>query len=130
MQSKLHGFLIEKDIMFDIEKKRLLRFIDDASPGGFIIKVIYLNATLVRLLVLLLESRNDIVVSNDDILNNVWESNALSSSNQRLWHGIKELRQKLLAIGLPSDFILSVRGIGYVINSNSKVIPLFSEWQM
>lgn len=125
MENKLYGFLIDQEIMLDIVKKRLIRFTDESSVNSMTIRVVSLNVTLVRLLTLLLASSSGMIISKDDILNNVWEKHDLSSSSQRLWHAIKELRRKLSAIGLPGDFILSVRDAGYSINSQHKVTSLF-----
>lgn len=124
MTGEIYGFLIDEEILFDINKKRLIRFSDDTELRAVTISVVSLSVNLVRLLTLLLTSEKGVVVSKNDILNNVWEDNNLSSSSQRLWHAINELRRKLMAMGLSSDFISSVRDSGYFIN-NHKVTPLF-----
>ncbi|WP_235186727.1 winged helix-turn-helix domain-containing protein [Serratia sp. DD3] len=124
MKGEIYGFLIDEEILFDINKKRLIRFSDDTELRAVTISAVSLSVNLVRLLTLLLTSEKGVVVSKNDILNNVWEDNNLSSSSQRLWHAINELRRKLMAMGLSSDFISSVRDSGYFIN-NHKVTPLF-----
>ncbi|PVZ84696.1 hypothetical protein C9426_22135 [Serratia sp. S1B] len=124
MKGEIYGFLIDEDILFDINKKRLIRFTDDAELHAVTISAVSLSVNLVRLLTLLLTSEHGVVVSKSDILNNVWEKNNLSSSSQRLWHAINELRRKLTAMGLSADFISSARDVGYFIN-NHKVTPLF-----
>lgn len=124
MKGKIYGFLIDEEVMLDITKKRLVRFTDESSVSAMTIRVVSLNVNLVRLLSLLLMSNNDTVVSKGDILNNVWEEHNLSSSSQRLWHAMNELRRKLSAVGLPEDFISNVRDGGYFIN-NHRVTALF-----
>ncbi|ERK13392.1 hypothetical protein L580_4055 [Serratia fonticola AU-P3(3)] len=57
-------------------------------------------------------------------MKNVWEEINLSSSSQRLWHAINELRKKLASFGLPEDFIANVHGIGYSVD-NQRVSSLF-----
>ncbi|OQV65224.1 hypothetical protein AK51_23425 [Serratia nematodiphila DZ0503SBS1] len=56
----------------------------------------------------------------------VWDDNSYSSSSQKLWQTIKELRLRLDVIGLPHDFIVNVKGAGYTLN-NPVVTPLFYE---
>ncbi|WP_337264253.1 MULTISPECIES: winged helix-turn-helix domain-containing protein [unclassified Serratia (in: enterobacteria)] len=124
MKDKVYGFLIDDEVILDINKRRLVRFTDESSVNAMTIRMVSLNSNLVRLLSLLLMSSNDTMVSKNDILNHVWEEHNLSSSSQRLWHAINELKRKLSAVGLPSDFILNVRDGGYFIN-NHQVTTLF-----
>ncbi|MFC0226153.1 winged helix-turn-helix domain-containing protein [Serratia aquatilis] len=124
MKGKIYGFVIDEEVLLDINKRRLVRFTDESSVSAMTIRVVTLNVNLVRLLTLLLMTNSDAIVSKDDILNNVWEAHNLSSSSQRLWHAINELRKKLSAVGLPADFIASVRDAGYYID-NHKVTAIF-----
>ncbi|VTR42672.1 Transcriptional regulatory protein, C terminal [Serratia fonticola] len=73
-------------------------------------KVISLNEIQTRLLIYLLANSRDAVIYKNDIMRNVWEEINLSSSSQRLWHAINELRRKLASLGLPEDFIANVHG--------------------
>ncbi|WP_258557400.1 winged helix-turn-helix domain-containing protein [Serratia fonticola] len=83
-------------------------------------KVVSLNETQSRLLTCLLTNRTSAVIYKDDIMKSVWDEFNLSSSNQRLWQTVNELRKKLSFIGLPDDFIANVHGMGYSVN-NSKI---------
>lgn len=123
---KLYGFVIDKDIQLDIANKRLIR-ITTETPGNLIyFGSVSLSETMTRLLVFLLKNSNENEISKEDILVSVWETNNLTSSTQRLWQTIKELRVKLEAIGLSDDFIVSVKGCGYALNSD-RITPLFYE---
>lgn len=124
MKDKIYGFLIDEEVLLDITKKRMIRFTDASSINAMTIRVVSLNVNLVRLLTLLLINKSETIISKEDILAYVWEAHNLSSSSQRLWHAINELKQKLSAIGLPDNFILSVRNGGYLIN-NHKICTLF-----
>jgi len=124
MKDKIYGFLIDEEVLLDITKRRMVRFTDVSSINSMTIRVVSLNVTLVRLLTLLLTNKSETIISKNDILFHVWEANNLSSSSQRVWHAINELKQKLSAIGLPDDFILNVRNSGYLIN-NHQVSVLF-----
>ncbi|WP_404413226.1 transcriptional regulator [Serratia aquatilis] len=86
-------------------------------------KIVSLNEIQSRLLTFLLLNRKENVINKDDILKSVWDEFSLSSSNQRLWQTINELRKKLSSIGLPADFIENVHGVGYSV-CNSKVHSL------
>ncbi|MGM0513275.1 MAG: winged helix-turn-helix domain-containing protein [Pseudomonadota bacterium] len=83
-------------------------------------KVVSLNETQSRLLTCLLMNRTSAVIYKDDIMKSVWDEFNLSSSNQRLWQTVNELRKKLSFIGLPDDFIENIHGMGYAVN-NSKI---------
>ena len=48
----------------------------------------------------------------------------LSPSAQRFWQVLHNLNNKLGLLGLPRDFILNIRGQGYVINYPD-VIPVY-----
>lgn len=125
MENRLFGFLIDEETLLDITKRRLVRFTDASSVNSMTIRVVSLNVTLARLLTLLLLTGSEEVISKNDILNNVWEGHNLSSSSQRLWHAINELRKKLSAIGFPDDFILNARDSGYCINNQHRITSLF-----
>ncbi|HHQ6580104.1 winged helix-turn-helix domain-containing protein [Serratia fonticola] len=125
MENKLFGFLIDEETLLDITKRRLVRFTDTSSVNSMTIRVVSLNVTMARLLTLLLITGSETIISKDDILNNVWEGHNLSSSSQRLWHAINELRKKLSAVGISDDFILNVRDAGYSINNQYTVTSLF-----
>lgn len=125
MENKLFGFLIDEETLLDITKRRLVRFTDTSSVNSMTIRVVSLNVTMARLLTLLLITGSESIISKNDILNNVWEGHNLSSSSQRLWHAINELRKKLSAVGISDDFILNVRDAGYSINNQYRVTSLF-----
>jgi len=124
MKDKIYGFLIDEEVLLDITKRRMVRFTDVSSINSMTIRVVSLNVTLVRLLTLLLTNKNETIISKNDILFYVFGRDNPSSSSQRVWHAINELKQKLSAIGLPDDFILNVRNSGYLIN-NHQISVLF-----
>ncbi|MBC3231820.1 winged helix-turn-helix domain-containing protein [Serratia fonticola] len=127
MENNLFGFLIDNDIQLDIPHKRLIR-ISTISSGKMGKAVLFgsieLSEVTLRLLVFILQHEKGERLSKDEIFKYVWEDANLSSSNQRLWQAINELRLKLSSLGLPHDFILNTRGAGYSLNS-SDVTPLF-----
>ncbi|MBH3000083.1 winged helix-turn-helix domain-containing protein [Serratia marcescens] len=127
MERNLFGFIIDNDIQLDIANKRLVR-INSLSPDKLVLfSAVTLNDAMMRLLVFfLLQHGNGEELSKNEILKKVWDENHYSSSSQKLWQTVKELRLRLSAIGLPHDFIVNVRGSGYTLN-NPVVTPLFYE---
>ena len=126
MEDNLHGFLIDEDIYFNVNHRRLLYLINEDEEHLISFRLVFLNEMQTRLLSFLLENRKDEVISKNKIMKNVWDKFGLSSSNQRLWQEIKKIKIKLLSIGLHGDLIISVRGVGYSVD-NKRVKSLLIE---
>ncbi|MCP1107554.1 helix-turn-helix domain-containing protein [Serratia nevei] len=127
MERNLFGFIIDNDIQLDIANKRLVK-INSLSPEKWVhFSAVTLNDAMVRLLVFLLQQHGKgKKLTKTEILKKVWDDNSYSSSSQKLWQTVKELRLRLDALGLPHDFIVNVKGAGYTLN-NPVVTPLFYE---
>lgn len=123
MENRLYGFLLDDNILFNIANRKLLYYSDDLSENAMFFKVVSLNEFQSRLLTCLLQNSQIPVINKDDILKSVWDEFSLSSSSQRLWQTINELRKKLSSIGLSADFIENIHGVGYSV-INSKVHSL------
>lgn len=126
MDYKLYGFLIGKDVHFDIDSKRLYRFSVDGSERNLMFGSIFFNDTMLQLFIYLLRNARSQKVTKDELLSNIWEANNLSPSTQRLWQVLNKLNKKLAMIGLPEDFIKSSKGSGYIINYK-EILPLYCE---
>lgn len=125
MERHLFGFIIDNDIQLDIANKRLVRIKSLAPEKWVHFSAVTLNDAMMRLLVFLLQHHgNGQKLTKTEILRRVWDENSYSSSSQKLWQTIKELRLRLDVIGLPHDFIINVKGAGYALN-NPVVTPLF-----
>lgn len=125
MDSVIFGYLIDKNILFEINEKKLIQYQIETQTQPFFFKVIALNETQSRLLAYFIENRKVDLIDKDVILKNVWEDFSLSSSNQRLWQTVNDLKKKLSYFGLEDGFIRNIHGSGYIID-NSKVLELFS----
>ncbi|MHA7844784.1 winged helix-turn-helix domain-containing protein [Serratia sp. D1N4] len=125
MENNLYGFLIDNDIQLDIANRRLVRIYTEKTEKTMLFCAVMLNDITMELLVCLLNQHGkNKILSKEELLENIWERNNISSSSQRLWQAIKELRAKLNVVGLPDDFIVNVKGVGY--SSNGHVVtPLF-----
>lgn len=125
MDRNLYGFLIDNDIQLDIANRRLVRIYTEKTEKTMLFCAVMLNNITMELLVCLLDHHGkNKTLSKEELLENIWEKNNISSSSQRLWQAVKELRAKLNLVGLPDDFIINVKGVGY--SSNGHVVtPLF-----
>lgn len=124
MDKHVFGYYIGTDVHFDIKNKTLINVNRNRPPRKNV--QIELRDTMLRLLAFLLEHADGTITSNEDILVNVWDVNGLSSSNQRLWQVMKELKAKLCLVGIRDDFIMRVDSKGYYLRENL-ITVLYSE---
>ncbi len=123
MNSRIYGFLLNDDILFDLANKKILYYRLDNSDIQMSFKVVTLSDTQARLLMFLLVNRKRKIIEKTDILKSVWDTVNLSSSSQRLWQTMNDIRKKLSALGMPDTFIQNVYGTGYCVD-DSKVMSL------
>lgn len=120
MENRLYGFMLNDNVIFNIATRRLVHHAEELAEHTMSFRSVSLSETQSRLLTCLLMNRKSEVIYKDDIMKSVWDEFSLSSSNQRLWQTVNELRKKLSFIGLPDDFIANIHGVGYSVN-NSKI---------
>jgi two-component SAPR family response regulator len=119
MDYQLHGFLIGKEIHFDIDNQRLYRLPSRHADKSIVFVTIGLNKTMLELFLYLMIHARDRAVSKDELIRKVWEENDLSCSSQRLWQVLHNLNKKLEMLGLPVDFISNTRNDGYRITDDT-----------
>jgi DNA-binding response OmpR family regulator len=124
MGYQLHGFMIGKEIHFDIDNGRLYRLPSNSTEKNFIFGSIFFNETMLNLFLYLLQHARNKKVTKDELLKKIWEENNLIPSTQRLWQVLNNLNKKLRLLGLPDDFILNMKGSGYVINY-ADITPIY-----
>lgn len=124
MEIKLCGYLIGKDIYFDLINKRLFRITLTGSEKNIAFCIVNINSTMLHLLLYLLANARTDVVTKEELLEKIWEENYLTSSTQRLWQVLNGLKEKLQLMGLSEEFIKNIKGKGYVITSN-EIFPLY-----
>ncbi|WMY73540.1 winged helix-turn-helix domain-containing protein [Buttiauxella selenatireducens] len=124
MGLKLYGYLIGKDIHFDIENKRLYRVSLTGNEKNVAFCATNINDTMMHLFLYLLINARTKMVTKDELLKKIWEDNNLTSSTQRLWQVLNGLSAKLNLLGLPADFIKNTKGQGYIITYD-EVMPLY-----
>lgn len=124
MGYRLYGFMIGAEIHFDISNRRLYRLTGNHTEKNIVFASIYFNETMLRLFLYLLINARSQPVPKEELFEKIWEAHNLSPSAQRLWQVLHNLNNKLGLLGLPRDFILNIRGQGYVINYPD-VIPVY-----
>lgn len=124
-QEKILGYLIDSDIQVNISYNSLINIkllVLEKKLNRLI-----LRKTMMRLFIYLLENANSTVIESEEILINVWDKNGLSSSSQRLWQVMGDLKKKLVTIGISEDFITRVEKgnmMGFSINPH-RVTPIY-----
>ena len=116
MDKTIFGYYIEPDVYFNIDKRMLVNV--DKNIRFHRYSPVILRETMFHLLVYLLENAKGNIISNSDILLNVWDNHGLSSSNQRLWQVMNALKMKLNSVGVTEDFIMRVESKGYYVREN------------
>ncbi|MBV7559731.1 helix-turn-helix domain-containing protein [Enterobacter sp. ENT02] len=124
MNRSIYGYLLNGKILYDVANKKIVYYSFESTDMPISFKVVTLSDTQSRLLYFLLANRKKEVIDKSEILNYVWDSFNLSSSSQRLWQTMNDLKKKLSYVGIPDSFIQNVYGAGYYID-DSAVSPLY-----
>jgi len=124
MDSIIFGYLLNENILFEVASRKLVQYKSENTKQPFCFKVTVLNETQSRLLIFLLENSQIGIIDKDDVMKNVWDNFSLSSSSQRLWQTVNDVRKILSCFDLSDDFIKNIHGSGYVID-NTKVAVLY-----
>lgn len=118
MEKNIFGYIIYDSVIFEISSKNLFQYRAETSEQPFYFRSITLNETQCRLLAYLLEKSKCSIIDKNEVMMKVWDEIGQSSSNQRLWQSMNDLRKKLSFFELPSSFITNVHGVGYALESN------------
>ncbi len=104
MERVLVGYYIGSNVQLEIAQRRLSNF-DSKSRK---IRCYILRETMMRLFLFLLENANGKIVTNEQIMYNVWDLHGLKSPSQRLWQVMQALKLRLATLGVEHDFIMRV----------------------
>lgn len=107
----LIGYQIDKSYFYNIGNRTLLNVSENPS------KVIF-RRTMAVLFEYLLEHAQGKVVTDNEIMANVWEANDLKASSQRLWQVMDNLKSALQCVGINEDLIMRVNSNGYLIRGD------------
>lgn len=106
---KLLGYRIDNRLYYSVENKTLFSL--DGSE-----KSIPLRTTKARLLEYLLLKSGDEVITDQELLKNIWDKYGLSSSSQRLWLVMRELKVILCGFNVSDDLFIRVENNGYLVD--------------
>lgn len=116
---EVHCYEIEGKIFFYPKTMTLVNFC-----GEQVVRT-QLRTTMGNLLKFLLESGEKGIISEDEILTEVWEKNCLRASAHRLWQVSRDLNYKLTSVGLTLPLYEKInRKRLYTVNMKI-VVPLY-----
>ena len=98
MGYRLYGFMIGKEIHFDINSRRLYRLPTSQSDNNLIFASVVFNDTMMNLFLYLLKYGRHNNISKEELFHNIWEVSNLSPSSQRLWQVLNNLSSLLLSV--------------------------------
>lgn len=105
----MFGCLVNDELIVDFNNSRLIRIQTNKAEKSFLIGAVMVSDSVINLLrFILVDVDEETVVSKELILNNLWDKDFNSSSTQKLWMVMKELKQKLNAIGIQNELIVKV----------------------
>ena len=106
---KLLGYRIDNRLYYSVENKTLISL--DGSE-----KSIPLRTTKARLLEYLLLKSGSKIITDQEMLINIWDKYGLSSSSQRLWLVMRELKVILGGFNVSDDLFIRVENNGYLVD--------------
>lgn len=106
---KLLGYRIDNRLYYSVENKTLVSL--DGSEKG-----IPLRTTKARLLEYLLLKSGSEIITDQELLINIWDKYGLSSSSQRLWLVMRELKAILSGFNVSDDLFTRVENNGYLVD--------------
>ncbi|EPK7285874.1 winged helix-turn-helix domain-containing protein [Citrobacter farmeri] len=114
--NKLYGYLIDSSVLYLPFQQQ---FISNRGASC------QLRNTMSELMYFLMRHAERGIVTDDEIIFNVWEKNQLSGTYSRLWQVMQNLKQKLDEVGVENELFIRVRGKGYYL-MNDKITPLYT----
>ena len=117
---KLCGYALGNEILFYFKDNVLINF----SKNNFC--RVQIRSTMANLLSYLLLNSERKFITDDDIMSDVWEMNNLRASSHRLWQVSRDLKFKLLEIGLEEELFIRVERRGFSVNSGL-VMPIYCD---
>ncbi|WP_420301033.1 winged helix-turn-helix domain-containing protein [Enterobacter sp. BNK-8] len=114
------GFLIANEVVYLVSEQILISIDCRERP------IIKLRTTMANLLKYLLENSQNEIISDEELMDNIWEKHNLRASNARLWQVMREMRNRLSEAGLTKEIFYRVGRKGYVVRAN-EIEVFFSE---
>lgn len=114
--NKPYGYLIDSSVLYLPSQLQLI------SNKG---KACQLRHTMSKLLLYLIQHAGDGIVTDEEIIFNVWERNNLSGTYNRLWQVMQNLKKIFSKVGIENELFIRVRGKGYYLRGDI-ITPLYT----
>ncbi|WP_051916595.1 MULTISPECIES: hypothetical protein [unclassified Serratia (in: enterobacteria)] len=112
------GYRLDEHVYFYLEDKILI------NHSKVNLKRVQLRATMCFFLMYLLSNKEKDCISDDEIMAAVWEENNLRASSNRLWQVARDLKYKLIEVGLEGELFFRKGRKGFAV-SKERVLPLY-----
>lgn len=119
VELQLFGYSISNKSLLNLEDRTLISLSDKTS-----VRPVVFRSTMMRLFCFFLSIESERIITADEILQNVWDNNGLSSSNQRLWQVFNGLKEKIKSVNIPEDLITRTAAGGYSVKTQL-ITPLY-----
>lgn len=106
------GFLIASEVVYLVNEQILINIDCRERP------IVKLRSTMANLLKYLLQNSHQELISDEELMDNIWEKHNLRASNARLWQVMREMRNRLSEAGLTKEIFYRVGRKGYVVRAN------------
>lgn len=114
--NKPYGYLIDSTVLYLPSQQQLISNRGNACQ---------LRHTMSELLSYLMQHAEKGVITDDEIIYNVWERNNLLGTHSRLWQVMQNLKRSLNKVGIETELFIRVRGKGYYLRSDI-ITPLYT----
>lgn len=102
------GFIIDNKIIYLVNEQVLININPKERQN------IKIRSTMANLLKYILENINNEMITDEELMENVWENNNLRASNARVWQVMRELKNRLREAGLDEELVYRVGRKGYL----------------
>lgn len=120
---KAYAYSIGREVLYQTSGCLLLN-IQRVGESSTKVCSLKLRKTMSELFLYLLENATTRVVSDEELLTQVWDKNGLKGTPHRLWEVMKDLKRKISELGVDEEFILRINSHGYLIKDGF-VLPLY-----
>lgn len=117
---KLCGYALGNDILFYFKENVLINF----SKNNFC--RVKIRSTMANLLSYLLVNSERKYITDDEIMSAVWEMHNLRASSHRLWQVSRDLKFKLIEVGMDTELFIRVERRGFSVN-RELVMPIYCD---
>lgn len=122
--TRIYGFVINERFLYHLSSRTLVELDIGCKVNEETKKVVRLRKTMSFLFEYLLYKAGEII-SDDELLAEVWENKGLRGTHHRLWEVITTLNKILESVGAGTDLVLRVNRRGYMLNKKRVTVLFF-----